>query len=200
EAALVGEQYDGWNLGRYPNKPYHIVDTAGAPWLFAGTHLHDGSLLGRYEIEIDQPSEASPPQARVLAVIRNAFGRGHSAEMTIYRHGGSAVFDAGARHVAARRRSSPPARPTSARARTGRPSPGSCPISGATSAGSRNGRASRRRRADPRGRRSRLVRQRPAVAAADRADHGSGAASHDGGAASRAEHGAAVSRRTRRRG
>jgi len=96
EAALVGEQYDGWNLGRYPNKPYHIVDTAGAPWLFAGTNLHDGSLLGRYGIEIDQPSEASPPQARVLAVIRNAFGRGHSAEMTIYRHGGSTVFDAGA--------------------------------------------------------------------------------------------------------
>lgn len=96
EAALVGEQYDGWNLGRYPNRPYRIVDTAAAPWLFAGTNLHDGSLLGRYGIEIDQPSDASPPQARVLAVIRNAFGRGRSAEMTIYRRGHSTVFDAGA--------------------------------------------------------------------------------------------------------
>jgi hypothetical protein len=118
EAALVGEEYDGWNLGRYPNQPYRIVDTAAAPWLFAGTNLHDGSLLGRYGIEIDEPSDASPPQARVLAVIRDAFGRGHSAEMTIYRHGRSTVFDAG--------------RSTSPRARTGRPSPGSCPTSGAT--------------------------------------------------------------------
>ena len=96
EAALVGEQYDGWNLGRYPNLPYHIVDTAAARWLFAGTNLHDGSRLGRYGIEIDEPSDASPPGAKVLAVIRNAFGPGHSAKMTIYRRGRSTVFDAGA--------------------------------------------------------------------------------------------------------
>jgi hypothetical protein len=96
EAALVGEQYDGWNLGRYPNLPYHVVDTAAAPWLFAGTNLHDGSELGRYGIEIDEPSDASPPGAKVLAVIRDAFGPGHSAEMTIYRRGRSTVFDAGA--------------------------------------------------------------------------------------------------------
>ena len=96
EAALVGEQYDGWNLGRYPNLPYHIVDTTAARWLFAGTNLHDGSRLGRYGIEIDEPSDASPPGAKVLAVIRNAFGPGHSAKMTIYRRGRSTVFDAGA--------------------------------------------------------------------------------------------------------
>jgi hypothetical protein len=96
EAALVGEQYDGWNLGRYPNLPYHIVDTAAARWLFAGTNLHDGSRLGHYGIEIDEPSDASPPGAKVLAVIRNAFGPGHSAKMTIYRRGRSTVFDAGA--------------------------------------------------------------------------------------------------------
>jgi hypothetical protein len=96
EAALVGEQYDGWNLGRYPNLPYHIVDTAAARWLFAGTNLHNGSRLGRYGIEIDEPSDASPPGAKVLAVIRNAFGPGHSAKMTIYRRGRSTVFDAGA--------------------------------------------------------------------------------------------------------
>jgi hypothetical protein len=96
EASLVGEQYDGWNLGRYPNLPYHIVDTAAAPWLFEGTNLHDGSLLGHYGIEIDEPSDASPPQARILAVIRDAFGPGHSANMTIYTRVRSTVFDAGA--------------------------------------------------------------------------------------------------------
>ena len=96
EAALVGAEYDGWNLGRYPNRPYRIVDTSAAPWFFAGTNLHDGSLLGRYGIEIDEPSEASPRGAKVLAVIRNAFGQGHNAEMTMYRRGRSTVFDAGA--------------------------------------------------------------------------------------------------------
>jgi N,N-dimethylformamidase beta subunit-like protein len=96
EASLVGAQYDGWNLGRYPNRPYRIVDTAAARWLFAGTNLHDGSRLGRYGIEIDEPSDASPPGARVLAVIHDAFGPGHNAAMTIYTRGRSTVFDAGA--------------------------------------------------------------------------------------------------------
>jgi hypothetical protein len=96
EARLVGEEYDGWNLGKYPNLPYRIADTAAAPWLFAGTNLHDGSLLGHYGIEIDEPSNASPRGARVLAVIHDAFGPGHSANMTIYTRGRSTVFDAGA--------------------------------------------------------------------------------------------------------
>ena len=96
EAALVGSQYVGWNESRYPNRPYRIVDTSAATWLFAGTQLHDGSLLGRYGIEIDEPNAASPPGTRVLATIPNAFGPGKSANMTIYQRGRSTVFDAGA--------------------------------------------------------------------------------------------------------
>jgi hypothetical protein len=96
EAALVGSQYVGWNESRYPNRPYRIVNTAAAPWLFAGTNLHNGSLLGRYGIEIDEPNLASPPGTHVLATIPNEFGPGKSANMTIYRRGRSTVFDAGA--------------------------------------------------------------------------------------------------------
>jgi hypothetical protein len=96
EAALVGSQYVGWNESKYPNRPYRVVDTATAPWLFAGTNLHNGSLLGRYGIEIDEPNEASPPGTRVLATIPNEFGRGKSADMTLYQRGRSTVFDAGA--------------------------------------------------------------------------------------------------------
>lgn len=96
EAALVGSQYVGWNESKYSNRPYRVVDTAAAPWLFAGTNLHDGSLLGRYGIEIDEPDAASPPGTHVLAVISGEFGPGKSAEMTIYRRGRSTVFDAGA--------------------------------------------------------------------------------------------------------
>ncbi len=96
EAALVGSQYVGWNESKYPNRPYRIVDTSAATWLFAGTQLHDGSLLGRYGIEIDEPNSASPPGTHVLATIPNAFGPGKSANMTIYQRGRSTVFDAGA--------------------------------------------------------------------------------------------------------
>ena len=95
EAALIGEQYDGWNKGRYPNRPYSIVDTGAAPWLFAGTNLHNGSHLGKYGIEIDEPSDASPPNVHPLAVIHNEFGPGKSADMTLYQEGGATVFDAG---------------------------------------------------------------------------------------------------------
>jgi hypothetical protein len=96
EAALVGSQYVGWNESKYPNRPYRIVNTAAAPWLFAGTNLHVGSRLGRYGIEIDEPNLASPPGTHVLATIANEFGPGKSANMTIYRRGRSTVFDAGA--------------------------------------------------------------------------------------------------------
>jgi hypothetical protein len=96
EAALVGSQYVGWDESKYPNRPYRIVDTGAARWLFAGTNLHDGSLLGRYGIEIDEPNFASPPGTQVLATIPNAFGPGKSANMTIYTLGHSTVFDAGA--------------------------------------------------------------------------------------------------------
>ncbi len=96
EAALVGAQYAGWDEGKYPNRPYRIVDTAAAPWLFKGTHLHDGSLVGNYGIEVDEPNAASPAHTHVLAEIPNELGPGKPAEMTIYTRGGSTVFDAGA--------------------------------------------------------------------------------------------------------
>lgn len=96
EAALIGAQYAGWDEGKYPNRPYHIVDTAAAPWLFAGTGLHDGSVVGNYGIEVDEPNSVSPPHTHVLAEIPNELGPGKPAEMTIYTRGRSTVFDAGA--------------------------------------------------------------------------------------------------------
>jgi N,N-dimethylformamidase beta subunit-like protein len=96
EAALIGAQYAGWNEGNYPNNPYQITDTAAAPWLFQGTGLHDGSKVGNYGIEVDEPSAASPPHTHVLARIPNELGPGKDADMTIYTRGRSTVFDAGA--------------------------------------------------------------------------------------------------------
>jgi hypothetical protein len=96
EAALVGAQYAGWDEGNYPNRPYRITNTAAAPWLFKGTHLRDGSLVGNYGIEVDEPNSASPPHTHVLAEIPNELGPGKPAEMTIYTRGRSTVFDAGA--------------------------------------------------------------------------------------------------------
>jgi hypothetical protein len=96
EAALVGAQYAGWDEGKYPNQPYRIVNTAAALWLFEGTGLHNGSRVGNYGIEVDEPNAASPPHTHVLAEIPNELGPGKPAEMTIYTHGRSTVFDAGA--------------------------------------------------------------------------------------------------------
>jgi hypothetical protein len=98
EAALVGAQYVDWNNFRV--RPYRVVDTRDARWLFAGTGLHYGSRFGDYGIEVDQRSAASPPNTHVLAAIRN-FGIGKSAEMTIYRRGRATVFDAGVLNFAA---------------------------------------------------------------------------------------------------
>jgi N,N-dimethylformamidase beta subunit-like, C-terminal len=96
EAALIGAQYAGWDEGNYPNRPYRIADTAAAPWLFSGTALHDGSTVGNYGIEVDEPNAASPPNTHVLAEIPNELGPGKAADMTIYTRGRSTVFDAGA--------------------------------------------------------------------------------------------------------
>jgi hypothetical protein len=96
EAALIGAQYAGWDEGKYPNRPYRIVNTGAAPWLFKGTGLHNGSTVGNYGIEIDEPNAASPPHTHVLAEIPNELGPGKPAEMTIYTRGHSTVFDAGA--------------------------------------------------------------------------------------------------------
>lgn len=96
EAALVGAQYIGWDKGEYANHPYHVVNTAAAPWLFAGTELRNGSNFGNYGIEIDEPNGVSPHGTHVLAVIPHEFGPGKPAKMTVYRDGRSTVFDAGA--------------------------------------------------------------------------------------------------------
>jgi hypothetical protein len=96
EASLIGAQYAGWDEDNYPNNPYHVTDTAAAPWLFKGTGLHDGSTFGNYGIEVDEPNAVSPPHTHVLAEIPNELGRGKPAEMTIYTRGRSTVFDAGA--------------------------------------------------------------------------------------------------------
>jgi hypothetical protein len=96
EAALIGAQYVGWNEDRYTNHPYHVVNTQAAPWLFAGTRLHNGSRFGSYGIEIDEPNDVSPQGTHVLAVIPHEFGLNKPAKMTIYRAGRSTVFAAGA--------------------------------------------------------------------------------------------------------
>jgi hypothetical protein len=96
EAALVGAQYAGWNEGNYPNRPYRITNTAAAPWLFKGTGLRNGTVVGNYGIEVDEPNAASPPHTHVLAEIPGELGPGKPADMTIYTRGRSTVFDAGA--------------------------------------------------------------------------------------------------------
>lgn len=95
-ASLIGDEYVGWFENRFPNRPYTVVDTSVAPWLFRGTGLHDGDRFGNYGIEVDQRSARSPRGTRVLARIRDIFGRGRSAEMTYYTtRAGAKVFAAG---------------------------------------------------------------------------------------------------------
>jgi hypothetical protein len=96
EAALVGAQYVGWNEDRYANRPFHITGAQRAPWLFAGTGLHDGSIYGKYGIEVDSRTPASPSGTVVLADIPQIFGPGKTAEMTWYTTpAGAKVFSAG---------------------------------------------------------------------------------------------------------
>jgi len=96
EASLLGAQYVDWNHDRYPNRPYHVTDTAAAPWLFRGTGLRDGSTFGVYGIEIDAVTASSPSGTKVLARIQDEFGPGKSAEMTYYATPrGAKVFSAG---------------------------------------------------------------------------------------------------------
>jgi hypothetical protein len=95
EAALVGEEYIDWFHDLYPNRPYLVTGVASAPWLFAGTGLHDGSRFGVYGIEIDATTSESPPGVRVLARIPDIFGN-ETADMTYYTtSNGARVFAAG---------------------------------------------------------------------------------------------------------
>jgi len=95
ESALVGAQYEGWEERIFPNRPYRVVAAGRLPWLFAGTGLRDGDLFGKYGIEIDGVTAASPPGTIVVAEIPHDFGPGMPAEMTYYRLGAAQVFDAG---------------------------------------------------------------------------------------------------------
>jgi hypothetical protein len=100
EAALCGVQYrandDGTKQG-----PFYVLHTADAPWLWDGTGLTDGSLLGDtvggYGIEVDGTTPASPPGTKVLALVPSLFGPGLHAEMAYYETpAGARVFSAGA--------------------------------------------------------------------------------------------------------
>jgi hypothetical protein len=101
EAALVGAQYLGSD-GGIRQGGYLVTGDHLAPWAFAGTGLADGSLFGRFGIEIDARAEASPPGTQVLASVPDLYGPGRSAEMTYYETpAGAKVFAAGTLNFAA---------------------------------------------------------------------------------------------------
>jgi hypothetical protein len=96
ESGLVGVQYVGSDHGGR-QAAYTVTGALAAPWAFDGTGLADGNAFGRYGIEIDSRTAASPRGIQVLARIPNLLGQGRSAEMTYYETAsGAKVFAAGA--------------------------------------------------------------------------------------------------------
>ena len=96
ESRLLGVQYVDWNQGRWPNRDYVVVGAHRARWLFAGTGLRNGDRFGRFGIEIDARTAASPRGTVTLARVPDIFGAGKSAEMTYYEtRTGAKVFSAG---------------------------------------------------------------------------------------------------------
>jgi hypothetical protein len=100
ESALIGVQYKANDDGSR-QRPFTVLRTADAPWLWQGTGLTDGAPLGDtiggYGIEIDARTRHSPPGTIVLAQIPDIFGKGLTAEMTYYETAaGARVFAAGA--------------------------------------------------------------------------------------------------------
>jgi hypothetical protein len=101
ESRIVGVQYVGSDQGQR-QAGYEITGAAAAPWAFDGTGLADGDVFGRYGIEIDARTAASPPGIQVLAHVPDLLGPGRSAEMTYYETpAGAKVFAAGALNFAA---------------------------------------------------------------------------------------------------
>jgi hypothetical protein len=101
EARLVGVQYVGSDGGRR-QAGYTVTGSSADPWAFDGTGLRDGDTFGRYGIEIDARTPASPPGTRLLAAIPDLLGPGRSAEMTYYETpAGAKVFAAGSLNFAA---------------------------------------------------------------------------------------------------
>jgi hypothetical protein len=95
ESSVVGVQYIGSNNGTRQTG-YTVTGASQEPWAFAATGLSDGAVFGRYGIEIDARTTASPPGTHVLAHIPNLLGGGRSAEMTYYETpAGAKVFAAG---------------------------------------------------------------------------------------------------------
>jgi hypothetical protein len=98
---VVGVQYVGSDHGQR-QAGYTVTGATAAPWAFDGTGLVDGDVFGRYGIEIDARTSASPRGLQVLAHIPDLLGPGRSAEMTYYETpAGAKVFAAGALNFAA---------------------------------------------------------------------------------------------------
>jgi N,N-dimethylformamidase beta subunit-like, C-terminal len=101
ESALVGVQYLRSNNGVIQHG-YTVTGATTDPWAFAGTGLSNGNEFGRYGIEIDARTPASPKGTQLLAWIPNLIGPGGTAEMTYYETpAGAKVFAAGAINFAA---------------------------------------------------------------------------------------------------
>ncbi len=99
EAALIGVQYRA-SMPRFGH--YVVVDAGSEPWLLEGTGLKNGSRFGHGGIEIDSVDPSSPSDVKVVARIRDVFGAGIDADMTVYRtKQGGTVFAAGAFALAA---------------------------------------------------------------------------------------------------
>ena len=95
ESALLGNQYLANDSGQR-QEPFTVTGADVAPWLFAGTGLSNGSQFGKYGIEIDATTPASPPGTQVLVQIPDLLGPGRTAQMTYYElENGAAVFSAG---------------------------------------------------------------------------------------------------------
>ena len=95
EAALIGVQYIGNDMGEH-RAPWIVRDVSAAPWLFAGTDLHNASRLSSAGIEIDKMQPSSPRGTKVLADLPNLLGPGMTGQMTYYEKGDAKVFAAGA--------------------------------------------------------------------------------------------------------
>jgi hypothetical protein len=101
ESAVVGVQYVASNHGEKQGA-FVVTGASAAPWAFAGTGLADGRSFGRYGIEIDARTSASPRNIQVLARMPGVFGGDRAAEMTYYETpAGAKVFAAGVLNFAA---------------------------------------------------------------------------------------------------
>jgi N,N-dimethylformamidase beta subunit-like protein len=101
ESSVVGVQYVASNHGEKQGA-FVVTGATAAPWIFAGTGLSDGASFGRYGIEIDSRTSASPRGIEVLARMPGVFGGDRTAEMTYYETAaGAKVFAAGVLNFAA---------------------------------------------------------------------------------------------------